>query len=249
MRIGVYTPHMLRAIFFWAAFAAAGAGLMADQAPLPIQQMKGTLLYRMTLMRATPGRQQELVTQLKARAAAARSSNRPPLTLRHSQGDQWDFMILTPIGSFGDYFAGSGAATALAPAPLIAWQEDEFVRGPDMSTLLGFMTANLYHVEMFVALADKRADLIKEREMENTYLRALGRPVNAIFTRELGAAWDVFTVGAYRNWKHYAERDDTTPEKSAAAARAAGFDSDELIGPFLRGLINTHHDTLATPLR
>ncbi len=67
--------------------------------------------------------------------------------------------------------------------------------------------------------------------------------------REFGAAWDAFTVGAYRNWKHFAERDDIPPDRSLAAARAAGFEGDDRIGPYLRSLIQSHHDTLATAVR
>ena len=63
------------------------------------------------------------------------------------------------------------------------------------------------------------------------------------------SAWDAFTIGAFRSWKHFAERDEIPQEKSTAAARAAGFEGDERIGPYLRSLIQSHHDTLATPLR
>ena len=113
----------------------------------------------------------------------------------------------------------------------------------------GFADAGLYHIEMFVALAGRRGELVHEREMENAYLAALGRPRNAIFVREFGAAWDAFTIGAYRSWKHFAERDDIAPDRSTAAARAAGFEGDDRIGPYLRSLIQSHHDTLATPVR
>jgi hypothetical protein len=85
--------------------------------------------------------------------------------------------------------------------------------------------------------------------MENTYLRALGRPENAVFVRELGGSWDCFTLGAYVGWKHYAEREDVPKERSEAAARAAGFAAEDQIGPFLRGLILDHHDSLLTPVR
>jgi len=102
---------------------------------------------------------------------------------------------------------------------------------------------------MFVALAGRRDELVKERQMENQYARALGRPVTAIFVREFGAEWDAFTIGPYRNWKHYGERDDIKPDASAAAAKQAGFESDSQIGAYMRSLINTHHDTLLTVVK
>jgi hypothetical protein len=85
--------------------------------------------------------------------------------------------------------------------------------------------------------------------MENAYLGSLGRPRNAIFVRELGASWDSFTLGAYKNWKHYAERDDIPKDASASAAKAAGFADVDQIGPYLRSLLLDHHDSLLTPVR
>lgn len=202
----------------------------------------GSLPYRMSLLRAAPGRQPELIEAVRAAAAPAGS-----LVLRHSQGDQWDVLVLVPLGS-SDPLPRSALAP-LAAEGLIAWQEDALVRGPELAELAGFQEAGLYHVEMFHALPGRREALVKEREMENAYLAGVGRPRTAIFTREWGASWDAFTVGAYRSWKHYAERDDIPPQKSQAAARAAGFESDTAIGPYLRSLILDHHDTLATPVR
>lgn len=222
----------------WALAAAAPAARA--------QKATGDVLYRMTLLRAAPGRLLDLVSDV--RGVPGRLT-RPRLILRHAQGDQWDLMVLAPIGSYQDYFARPAFSAPLATPEHVAWQEDEFVRGPDLAALDGFWSGELFHVEMFVALPDKRADLIAEREQENVYLAAVGRPVNAIFLRELGAAWDVFTIGAYRGWKHYAEREDVPPEKSAQAAKAAGFAGDDRIGPYLRSLIQYHHDTLATPVR
>jgi hypothetical protein len=224
---------MLRAVVI-ALCAAVGASPAGASEPAPVS-MRGDALHRMTLLRAAPGRLLELVAAVKGRG----------LVLRHSQGDQWDLMLLAPVAGYAEL----GGAAPLAEPALIAWQEDELVRGPDLGRLDGFASAGLYHVEMFVALAGRRDDLVREREMENAYLAALGRPRNAIFVRELGASWDAFTVGAYRSWKHFAERDDIAPDRSMAAARAAGFEGDDRIGPYLRSLIQSHHDTLATPVR
>ena len=215
----------------YALLCASGANA---QDP-PVSSMRGETLHRMTLLRAAPGRLLDLVAAVKGRG----------LVLRHSQGDQWDLMVLAPVAAYADL----AVAPPLADPALVAWQEDEIVRGPDVARLDGFAAAGLYHIEMFVALAGRRGDLVREREMENTYLAALGRPRNAIFVRELGAAWDAFTIGPYRSWKHFAERDDILPDRSAAAARAAGFEGDDRIGPYLRSLIQSHHDTLATPVR
>lgn len=210
------------------------------------QVLRGDTLYRMTLLRAAPGRLLDLIGALKAKGTGAPNSK--GLLLRHSQGDHWDLMILQQVGGYAQALKDERPAAMAAPE-LIAWQEDEFVRGPDLENLPGFREAGLYHAEMFHALADKRAELLKERGMENAYAAALGRPQTAIFVRELGASWDSFTLGAYRSWKHFAERDDIPKDKSASAAKDAGFADVDQIGPYLRSLILDHHDSLLTPVR
>ena len=218
------------------ALAAAGGPDVAEAAPA----LRGDVLYRMTLLRAAPGRLLDLVAAVKGRA---------PWIFRHSQGDHWDLMVLSPLSSYSEHFKGTSATAALAPEELVAWQEEEFVRGPDLAGLPGWPEAGVVHIEMFHALAGKRAELLRQREMENAYLGATGQPQNAIFVRELGASWDAFTVGVYRNWRHYAEAQDVPADKDEAAARAAGFTGRAAIGPYLRALILDHHDTLASAVR
>ena len=218
------------------ALVAAGGPVSSMAAPA----LRGDVLYRMTLLRAAPGRLLDLVAAVKGKA---------PWIFRHSQGDHWDLMALAPVGSYAEHFKGASAATPVAAEELVAWQEEEFVRGPDLAGLPGWAEAGVVHIEMFHALAGKRAELLRQREMENAYLGATGQPQNAIFVRELGASWDAFTIGVYRNWRHYAEAQEVPAEKDEAAARAAGFTGRSAIGPYLRALILDHHDTLASAVR
>src|SRR4029077_4864774 len=132
----------------------------------------------------------------------------------------------------------------------IAWQEDLFAYGPPLADLRkAFAAGAFFHVEMFVALPGKFADLYKEREMENAYSKALKEPENFIFVRDQGAAWDIFTIGVFRDLKHYAESAAALPKNQEAAAKAAGFDAPSQIGPYLRRFIREHHDTLAVAIK
>jgi hypothetical protein len=174
--------------------------------------------------------------------------------MRHSQGDHWDLLILYPMGSYADYY-GTRSSRRPAPSPQIeadiAWQEDLFSTGPALDVVRAqFKDAGYFHVEMFEALPGRAADLYKEREMENAYLKQLNQPANLIFVRDSGAAWTLFTIGFYRDLKHYAESAGAASEKEQqAAAKAAGFDAPSQIGPYLRTLIRTHHDTLAVAVK
>ncbi len=228
--------------------------LQADAAASPA-------VYRVTLMRAAPGALIELIDLLGERMAVHDAAGEErPIVLRHRQGDQWDLFVLTPVGSLASYFsderteryARAAVESGMSEAnfertvrDLISWREDLFVEGPPAPLVRAIIDAGaFFHVEMFVSLPGKHEDLVHEREMENAYNAALGRPEPLIFTRLLGAQWDVFTLGVYRDLAHYAESDTIPTEETDAAAKAAGFEGREFIGSYMRTLILEHRDTL-----
>ena len=215
-------------------------------------------LYRASLVQAAPGRLVELIDLYKTKAASDQKlGEAAAFWMRHSQGDRWDLLVLTPMGSYGEYYAAertrrraaSEALSAGAMRRVVAWQEDVFVYGPPLEEVRkAFTGAGFFHVEMFVALAGRHAELYHEREMENAYAKAIGQPQNLIFVRDQGAAWDLFTIGCFRDLKHYAEGPAAGSDPEAAA-RAAGFESAAAIGPYLRNFISLHHDTLAVAVK
>ena len=234
---------MLLALTLWAPSGAAA---------------ETTYLYKVKLVQAAPGKLLEVIDLYKASLSGYKDAgDEPPLWMRHSQGDHWDLLVLLPIRSYVDYYSSErvakrklqdGALTQLHN--LIAWQEDLFVFGPPLEELRkAFAAASFFHVEMFHSLAGKQSELFKERAMENAYLKTLKRPENFIFVRDQGAAWDLFTIGAYRDLKHFAESADIPESQQEAAAKAAGFPGANRIGPYLRTLISSHHDTLAVSIK
>jgi hypothetical protein len=221
-----------------------------------------TYLYRTTLIQAAPGKLLEVIDLYKAGWPGSKDSgDEPPIAMRHSQGDRWDLLLLFPMGSWGEYYAAdriarrqkAGAAAIAELTRLsgdVAWTEDVFVYGPPLEDTRGRLAkAGYFHVEMFQALAGMEHGLYRQREMENGYLKALDLPQNLIFVRAAGAAWDLFTIGAYRDLKHYAGSADVPEAKQEEAAKAAGFDGVKAIGPYLRTFIASHHDTLAVAIR
>ena len=217
-------------------------------------------LYKASLIQAAPGKLLELIElEKKIFPEMERSAGDPKaLWMRHSQGDRWDLLILYPIGSYAEYYRPERAAKREKVLAAwqdqlqhdIAWQEDVFATGPGLEAVLKSCDgAGFFHVEMFQALPDKHDELFKQREMENAYSRALKLPENLIFVRDQGAAWDLFTIGCYRNLKHYAEGSDLPAADTQAAAKAAGFESPAQIGPYLRTLISLHRDTLAVAVK
>jgi hypothetical protein len=231
-------------------------------AALPATAAEPGYLYNARLIQAAPGRLLELIGLIRERMPGyAASGDEAPMWMRHSQGDHWDLLVLVPMGSYAEYYkperiARREKADREVPGygerlrAMTAWQEEVFVYGPPVDAVRRAFTENrFYHVEMFVALAGKQTELFHQREMENAYLRGIQRPENTIFVRAGGAAWDLFTIGYYRDLKHYAEGADVPVEREEEAARAAGFAGVEQIGPYLRTLIRSHHDTLAVAVR
>ena len=220
---------------------------------------ENSYLYRVTLVQAAPGKLTDLIELDKTRFADLKSAgDELPLWIHHSQGDHWDLMILYPMRSYADYYQSERitkrskvqAATAKQMANDVAWQEDLFVYGPPLAELRkAFADGGLFHVEMFISLPGMFADLYKEREMENAYSKTVHEPENFIFVRDQGAAWDIFTIGVFRDLKHYAQSADVPAKDQEAAARAAGFQSPGDIGPYLRRFIREHHDTLAVAVK
>lgn len=217
-----------------------------------------TYLYKATLVQAAPGKLLELIDLYKASLVGYKDTgDEPPLWMRHSQGDHWDLLLLFPLKSYSDYYRAERVAKRKSQANVltrlnesIAWQEDVFVYGPPLDELKKTLGTNaFFHVEMFHSLSGRQAELFKEREMENAYLRVLKRPENFIFVRDQGAAWDLFTIGAYRDLRHFAESAGIPETEQDAAARAAGFPAANRIGPYLRTLISSHHDTLAVSIK
>jgi len=240
----------MRSVLLLFAFTFIASGAASAQ---------NNYLYDARFVQAAPGRLLDLIDHYKGRLPAYQPiGDEPPLWIRHSQGDKWDLMLLFPMGSYADYYRAeritkrrqSEQAFADKFKGLVAWQEDLFVYGPPLEKLRqAYPGTGFFHLEIFQALPGRQADLYREREMENAYQRTLKRPENFIFVRDQGAAWDLFTLGFYRNLKHYAESADLSESDQEAAARGAGFEGASRIGPYLRALIAMHHDTLAVAVK
>jgi hypothetical protein len=223
-------------------------------------------LYKTTFVRAAPGRLLDLIALTKNRMAVDDAAgDERPLWWRHTQGDQWDLMLLVPMESYTAYYAEdrlARRAKAAEASPLpqrefqkrldacSSWREDIFVLGPPLEAVKkAFAGSAYYHIEIMISLPGKQEELFKEREMENAYQAGTGRPENLIFVRDQGAVWDIFTLGCYRDLKHWAEGGEASKEEREEAARRAGFKSPDAIGPYLRTLIDMHRDTMGVAIK
>jgi len=213
-------------------------------------------------MRAAPGELLPLIELLKEDIENHKSYGiSKPTLMRHSQGDHWDLLMIYPVGSISNYFQESAQQLRANSSSLnnsygdqfnrkIAWQEESIVKGPEIAMFQDRMnTYDYFHIEIFTSLAGKQGELLQQRTMEGTYLSELGRRPNFIFTRVMGASWDLFTIGCYSDIKDYASASDIPFEVEDTAAKKAGFEGANFIGSYLRELIAEHHDTLAGKIK
>lgn len=251
---------MLLCLLVWAVLSVIPS---IAKEPLSSEQ---TYLYKTTFIRAAPGKLLELIDLLKEQMTVHDTSgDNRPFWWRHTQGDQWDLMMLYPMGGYAEYYskqrikrrAQAQAKSSLSQQEFkkrfqeaVSWYEDIFVMGPPLEIVEQvFKDTSFYHCEIFIALPGKHAELFKEREMENAYLHNLGRPQNLIFTRDQGAAWDLFTLGCYKDMKQWAASSDMPKVKREEAAIKAGFEGPDMIGPYMRTLILMHRDTIGVAIK
>jgi len=234
--------------------------LFAFSASPIASELEGDYLYKVSAVRAAPGSMSDLLAWI----AALRASNyfedageSPPFIMRHSQGDQWDLLIISPMGNWSDYFsedsigkrdaASAKHAELLASGDaLLAFDEDHFAYGPSLAAFSAAYDDNdFYHIEMFEAAPGKSNELFEQRRMENNYLSATGQTTNMIFSRAAGSDVDVFTIGFHKSLETFAAPGSVSDADKEAAAVAAGFKGRSDIAFYLRSLISGHHDTLA----
>ncbi len=222
--------------------------------------LDGDYLYGVATVRAAPGELAALLEWFDAFRASGfhEDAGLPePLVMRHSQGDQWDLLIINPMDGWLAHFDEDAAAARKAAADeyaelledyhgLVAFHEDHFAYGPPLAALrTAWDESEFFHVEMFHALPGRAGDLFEQRRMENEYLAATGQVPNFIFRRSSGSDVDVFTIGFHESFERFAAPAPVSDEEKQIAARDAGFDGLADLSFYLRSLISAHHDTLA----
>lgn len=208
--------------------------LVTTFAELKAQDSSTTNYYRISLLRAAPG-------YLPGLVKTAGLTDKNQIVMRHSQGDHWDVMVLAKmdgpspnnIPDFGDFadFQHDFVATSSA-----SWEETHALAAE----------AEIFHIEMFQAARGQESALLREREMENTYLEETGRRGNQIYETLFGSDVDNFTIGYYKSMVDFATDPDLSDIEYQKAASTAGFKSRSDIGFELRKYIVGHQDTIAT---
>ena len=96
----------------------AAIAIVFAMAPAAAQELEGDYLYKVTTVRAAPGGLEPLldyIASVKASDYFEKSGEHPPFIIRHSQGDQWDLMMIEPMESWSSYHSRSSSKNAKKP--------------------------------------------------------------------------------------------------------------------------------------
>jgi len=233
-------------------FAPTGSGQQPASQPAPAHE-----LYRIIFFKAAPGKLPDLIDAYK-NAPVPDNMTPKPMVFRHQSGDDWDLMVVYPLGA-------KASMDANAPAPPeamrkfkervmgdYAWHADTYASGPPLDVVQRALavpqsaaqagnSGGLYLVEADVALAGHHEALGKFLDRDMAATRARG---SVKFEHVQGEAWDFLVIFRYASWQEYA-----AAESDPAAdddARKQGFADASAIGLEFRTHISAHHDTFAS---
>ena len=244
--------------------ALAGAPTFAQQAPETGQAqppsatgqagMQAQELYHVHFVKAAPGKIAELVGAYRE-TPVAEGEPGPPLIFRHLQGDDWDLLVLTPLGK------EETVRTAATPEEqrsvermrgLRAQHGDTFTAGPAWpevrAALLGEGSERptgtaggsagpIYTVSTYRSLPGHRDQLGQTLQR----IAALYPDRRTILQHVEGAPWEFVVISRFDSWSALGEDQAAPAEK----LRSQGFASNEAIGTELRQHLAEHRDTIA----
>ncbi len=214
-------------------------------------------IYHAHFVKAAPGKLPELIDAYR-NLPSDMTSSAPPLILRHVEGDDWDLLVLTPLGK-EDKITAAGPSRADEQffqrlRPLSAMHTDTITRGPAWSVASAALMIQKPGVEVAgtsgstatpVYIVSTFRALPGHREQLEQVLRRLAavQPGHDVTLQHMeGSAWDFLMVSRYDSWAALAQ-DESTPDMQSL--RAQSFRSADGPSLELREHLAEHHDTLA----
>ena len=161
------------------------------------------------------------------------------LVLRHQDGAEWDYVVITHMGTKATVSA-AGTPTPAQYRDLSAWHGDTFVNGPAWPEFVRAMglgdqsskTAHSVYVASFYRAIPGHRDQLEK----NLASAPPGAEGGSVLLQHLeGGPWNFMSITRYDSWQKFAEGEASSTEQTAKGS-----------GPWfeLRDNISTHNDTL-----
>ncbi len=208
-------------------------------------------LYRVHFFKAAPGKLPDLIEAYRNAPVPDNVTPRP-MVFRHLLGDDWDVMVIYPLGAKASLDAN--------PPPLpdalrrfrervmadYAWHSDIYFSGPRLAEVQnvlalpqGAARGGVYVAAYYTALAGHHKALEDVLKRDQATARSA---TTLLFEHVQGAPWEYLAIYRYASWQEWAaaESDSGADDR----ARAQGFADSADIGLQLRLHAGSHHDNV-----
>jgi hypothetical protein len=223
------------------AVAFVSAVLLVSLTIAQQQAQPAAELYHIHVVKAAPGKLPQLLNEYRNSPAPPQGQPQVhPIILRHNQGSEWDFVVITP--------RGRQTTISAEPLPqavqaynqrlqaLTDWHGDTFAVGPAWATVQRALLPDrdaqqtVYVVSDYRSLPGHRQQL--RQVLDGNAQDTPGRAV--IFTHAEGAPWNFFFVTRYNSWAEIG----APPEGQEAQQEDPGIP--------IREHMAVHHDTICS---
>ena len=236
-----------------------GALFLLLAGSLAVAQQPPREIYRVHFFKAAPGKLPDLIDAYKNYPAPDASSPRP-LVFRHSEGADWDLLVIYPLGAQASLNANpappSDAMKSFRDRVMAdySWHVDTYAGGPPLAEVQKALNAPrdysensaassgaaVYEVEQFTALPGQHDALGQLLARDRA---ASGAAASVGFEHIMGDSWDYLQILRYNSWQELAAGESGSA--ADALARAQGFANADAVGLELRQHISAHQDTIA----
>ncbi|MGE5359157.1 MAG: hypothetical protein ACM3NQ_09070 [Bacteroidales bacterium] len=256
---------------FTPAFAQSSSQVKRQQ---PSVSTSNEELYHVLIVKAAPGKLRDMIDAY-LNAPADPNASAPPLLLRHVEGDDWDLLVLTPLGKEDKLTLAAPSAAEQQfiqrVRPLAARHTDTFAAGPRWTDTLAALSGGVTDSAVVPtsgssaprettsgrsAAPDKSVYIVTtyralpghRDQLEQTVrkLAALNPGRMVTLAHMEGAPWDLLTVERYDSWATLAD-DEANPNMQTL--RTQGFSSPDGPSFELREHMAEHHDTIAVRVK
>jgi hypothetical protein len=208
-------------------------------------------LYLVETVRAAPGHLDPLLkAYMQVAEIGPNGQHASRLIFRHLVGDDWDFLVITPLGEKTTIDIGpnpAGIERFVSALRTARWSHsDTFAIGPSVAAVQSALgqtiegSSDIYTVSDFFALPGRRQDLRDSLIKINATGRS-GRTV--LLDHVEGASWDFVNITRYDSWSDYA-----TQMQTHLGSRQERQDSVDRNALVLREEMSVHHDTIVERL-
>lgn len=168
-----------------------------------------TDIYHVHFTKAVPGQAAQLGEELKKPYPTDPMPDHV-LVLRHQEGADWDYCVVTHMGTKATIEAGPAPAAAASLSAMSAWHTDSYVLGPswgDFSKAMGITDgpssgASIYTVAVWRELAGHRKELHDVLEQQGVGAKV---PTGRVLLQHAeGGPWTYIVLARFNSWQDFA---------------------------------------------